>query len=251
SGAYRYDASVSSEGETIGSGSMAFMVVVPMDVMFYALPAAALGSVLALLWGARKPLTIKKVIIPIVKGTKVSFKLTNRTKHAFKNVIITDTVPARIAAAGVTPKPTTSTKMPNGTIRLEWHIAHVLPKEKRDFRYTLNKRKYFLPKAKVKYERDRELEERLAKKELKKIKRGIMAKLHGKPRPAAHAQAKPHRPAAKPSTRPVRKAVRKPASAKPSKPAVRKPASAKPSKPAVRKPASAKPSKPAVQKKKR
>jgi len=229
---YIYEAQIIYSGNMLDKATTTFIVATPQPIAYYAVPTAALGSALILLWGARRPLSIRKVIIPIMRGSKVNFKLTNRTRHVYKNVIITDTVPAKVAAAGVTPKPTTSTKMPNGSMKFEWHIAHMMPKEKRDFHYTLNKRKYLLPRAKVvKYERDRELEERLAKKEIQKVQRGILGKLRAK-RAAAHAPpAKPSKPAAHKVT-----------SAKPSKPAARKPV--KPSKPIARKTTSVRPSQP-------
>jgi hypothetical protein len=239
---YTYEAQILYNGNVLDKATSTFIIATPQPIAYYAVPTAALGSALILLWGARRPLSIRKVIIPIARGSKVNFKLTNRTKHVYKNVIIADTVPAKVAAAGVTPKPTTSTKMPNGSMKFEWHIAHMMPKEKRDFHYTLNKRKYLLPRAKVvKYERDRELEERLAKKAIQKVQRGILGKLRAK-RAAAHAQsAKPSKLAAKKSVKPSKPVERAP-HAKPSRPVAHK--TNKPSKPTAKKPV--KPSKPAA-----
>ncbi|MEM5814865.1 MAG: hypothetical protein QXD77_03545 [Candidatus Aenigmatarchaeota archaeon] len=94
------------------------------------------------------------------KGLAVNFVLTNKSKYAFRDVVIADTVPKGVGFRGAHPRPSLKKSMPDGSVRLEWRVDYMLPKEKKTFRYRIDKRKLFMPKAKIiRYERVGELEE--------------------------------------------------------------------------------------------
>lgn len=94
------------------------------------------------------------------KGAAVNFILTNKSKYAFKDVVIADIVPVGVGFRSVRPRPSIKSVMPNGSTLLEWRLDYMLPREKKTFYYTIDKKKLFMPKAKiVKYERVGEIEE--------------------------------------------------------------------------------------------
>jgi|GEM_PF-4805567 len=180
-GVYTYEAEISSGDELLDSSPVTFMIVVTQVIEYAAVGLASLSILLVLATKGRGPWLLKKTIILLPRRTKVDFRLVNRTKHCYKNVIVTDNVPAKIAMAGVRPKPTLKRTEKDGSIYMEWHIKHVLPKEKKQFHYTLGKKKRFLPHARVKkYARDREMEEKLAGKGMMKAERGLFGAFKGK-----------------------------------------------------------------------
>lgn len=161
-GLYTYEARIIYNGKVLDSGSATFLVLALPTVAGYAVPTAILALLALLLWKRRKPIALRKYVEPMLMATKVEFLLKNRTRHVYKNIVITDRVPAKTDLKNISPAPSLRKTLEGGTIRLEWHFARLMPHEKKYLNYDLGKRRKRLPKALLKhYERDREAEKRL------------------------------------------------------------------------------------------
>jgi len=117
-----------------------------------------------------------------LEGKTVTFNLSNKGRHAFKNIVVKETVPGGAGFRGVSPRPSRTEKRQDGSVHLEWRFDYMGPREKIPIRYTVRKKGLFMPEPKiVKYERceERERPAREADAEAGK-RRGLLGRLFGR-----------------------------------------------------------------------